>query len=218
MPITNIKGERYGRLLVKKFSHIDKTARWKCKCDCGKVVIRDGAGLRAGYINSCGCLRVENTRKMKTTHGARSNLLDKGQERLYSLWCAVKDRTGNPNNESYERYGGRGIKLYKKWIKDYVSFKLYMENLEGYNANLTGKQITIERIDNNEGYKPGNIRWASPKEQGANKRNNIIVKYKNKNIKLIILAAKLGIANYNRLYERITVFNWPIKKAIKDCE
>ena len=84
---------------------------------------------------------------------------------IYKLWLCIKSRCYNPNNVSYRNYGGRGIEMYSQWVNDYPLFESYIQSLgekpEGY---------TLDRVNNNEGYQPMNLRWASRSEQQKNRR------------------------------------------------
>jgi hypothetical protein len=119
----------------------------------------------------------------KTTHG-------RSRDRVYNIWIKMHDRCKNPNNISYERYGGRGISVCNEW-KIFEKFLVDMgEPPKGY---------SIERIDNNGMYNKENCRWATNAEQSRNKRNNILIEYKNKTLCLAewceILALKYETIN-----------------------
>ena len=99
--------------------------------------------------------------------------------KYYGLWNNIKTRCYNQNNSRYKYYGARGITIYEEWVNDYVEFERYIECLgekpEGY---------SLDRVHNDLGYEPMNLRWASPKQQSENRRelpNSTGLKYATKN-------------------------------------
>lgn len=93
----------------------------------------------------------------KYTHGLTNT-------RLYNIWCNMKERCNNENCVAYENYGGRGIKVCKQWNDSFESFFTWAV-LNGYR-----KHLSIDRINNDEGYKPSNCRWVTQRIQMLNRR------------------------------------------------
>ena len=133
---------------------------WKCKCSCGKTKFISSSALLSGKTRSCGCLVIDNL----TSHGMSNT-------RIYHIWDSIKQRCTNSNSKNYSRYGGRGIKLCDQWL----SFEgFYKDNGESYNKHVEEfgeKNTSIDRIDPNGNYEPGNVRWATNKEQSRNRTN-----------------------------------------------
>ncbi|MET7347444.1 hypothetical protein [Streptomyces mirabilis] len=138
-------GDRYERLVVTEVipRHV------KCLCDCGTehTVHRSDWGKK---VKSCGCLRRESV----TTHGMSDSP-------TYSTWESMIQRCTNPRCKDYADYGGRGITVCQRW-----------RTFENFLADMGVKPEgrSIDRIDNDGSYEPGNCRWATLSEQNSNQR------------------------------------------------
>ena len=157
----NLLNQRFGRLFVTGKIGLDKRSYvlWKCQCDCGEMVVTTSANLSSGKSKSCGCLGAENRLKAVTKHGATKN---NKRTPEYSIWNGIKNRCYRPTSNAYKNYGERGIKLCDRW-HDFANFFADM-------GPKPGKDYSLDRIDPNGNYEPKNCRWATKKEQAANKR------------------------------------------------
>lgn len=214
-----IIGQRFSRLLVSSYGvchlkkHKDKRRKsghsnlskrkWLCNCDCGLNVLIAEESLKSGNTKSCGCLKVETAAKQMTTHGLKSHP-------LYSTWQTMKQRCYNKNTESYGNYGERGIEVYTEWRTCFESYVNYIETNLGCNPS---SGYTLDRIDNNKGYFPGNLQWASKKAQQRNRRSNRILTYKGESKCLAAWAEERGISA-TVILTRLNKLGWSIEKAI----
>lgn len=154
--IVNMEGKKYGRLLVisKEDSTKRGLARWLCKCDCGKKIVVNGSCLRTGNTTSCGCSmnKVNGEAKSRTPE--------------YSCWESMISRCENKNNNAWHNYGGRGIYVHPKWRNSFLDF---LNDV----GRRPSKDYSLDRIDNNGNYEPGNVRWATREQQNKNRRKRI---------------------------------------------
>ena len=169
----SMTGKRFTRLVVLEQAESDKNgnARWHCQCDCGNTTTTSGFTLRNGQAKSCGCLTTEQLVERNTKH-SRAGTAE------YMTWAHMLQRCLNPNNRSYRNYGARGITVCAEWQS---SFEAFFEHI----GPRPSVQYSLDRIDNNKDYCPGNVRWATRREQLTNKRTTRIVEYKGKKMSLI---------------------------------
>jgi hypothetical protein len=208
----DLKNKRFGKLLVLEYVGIRKVGKlklhtsgfWKCKCDCGKIVIVSTS--RFCTAKSCGCLNKERLKNgLRYKHGLT-------ETRFYKIWSGIKTRCLNKNEANYKRYGEKGIKICDRWLK-FENFRddmyeAYLKHVKEFGE----KNTSIDRIDNDGNYELSNCKWSTRKEQNNNKRNNRLIKYKDKILNLAQWARELKI-NEGTLHHRICNNNWNIEKA-----
>jgi hypothetical protein len=203
--IQDLTGRVFGRLTVlgrgadRPTPNGLREIRWRCLCVCGGTTEAIKANLTHGRTQSCGCLRQELLAVGRVTHGM-------GADGRYPIWFAMKDRCLCETDPAYDRYGGRGITVCDRWLNDFPAFCADMgERPAG---------LTIERIDNNGNYEPGNCRWATMKEQSRNRRNNHMITHAGLTLCLAEWAERTAI-NYGTLRSRIARYGWSVERALE---
>lgn len=157
----DMTGQVLGRLTVvrRAGSTKDGKARWDCVCVCGRTLAVEGKSLRTGNTRSCGCLKAEGN---AFRHG-------KCHTPEWVVWCSMRQRCSDPKTKSYVDYGGRGIRVCRRW-SEFLSF------FEDMGKRPAG--CSIDRIDTNGNYTPKNCRWATRKQQNRNTRRNRFLVYR----------------------------------------
>jgi len=201
-PFVDLTGQTFNRLTVIERVENSKPIRWKCICDCGNTTIVETGPIKSGHTKSCGCLHIEICREL----GFRSSTHCMTNTPEYKSWECIKQRCNNPNDHSFNNYGGRGIVLCDKWQNDFVAFYKHV----GPRPSIFH---SIERINNNSNYEPGNVKWASAQEQANNTRRNHVIIIHGWSLNVTQWAKFVGLGN-TTLLQRINAYGWPIAKAI----
>ena len=201
MKLRDLTGMRFGRLLVIARSAERKTgnATWDVVCECGTKRIVRGNHLVGGRTASCGCLHNEITGNINRIHGLSNH-------RTHNIWMKMIARCHKPTDPAWNNYGGRGITVTQKWLD---SFEAFVSDM-----GLAPAGLSIDRIDNDRGYDPGNCRWATAKEQAMNRRSNRIVEWNGRSMTVTELAAFAPV-NEKTLRARLSN-NWPIDRAMTE--
>lgn len=189
-------GRKFCRWTVfSKAEDIGCNRAWRCICDCGEERSVLQFSLLSGGSKSCGCLRKEICRDVCLSRTAHGDAGRGKMTRLRSIWGDMRKRCMNPRTKAFSNYGGRGIKICQGW-DDYRTFKNWALH-NGYQDDLT-----IDRINNNGDYEPGNCRWIPQKLQSRNKRTTQFIAYKGEMKSVQEWAEHIGIG-YKILWARL---------------
>lgn len=179
--LLDLAGERYGALLVVKRSAESSTsssARWIVRCDCGIEKVVSSNSLRKGRTVSCGA----GHHRARHGHDTKS-----GASPTYRTWCAMLKRCHDPKATGYDRYGGRGITVCAQWR----DFAVFLKDM-----GLRPPGMSIDRVNVNGNYEPENCRWATDKQQAANRSTNRQLLVDGCLMNLTDAAAKFGITKF----------------------
>ena len=160
--MSDLTGQKFGRLILIERIVIKHKTNYKCVCDCGNEIITRSFDLKSGHSKSCGCLQIEAGFFNGLNNRVHGHSSGRKRTKEYRAWEGMKDRCLNPNYHAYDRYGGRGIKVCEKWLN---SFENFLDDV-GLAPNI---EYSIDRIDNNGNYEPGNVRWVDDWTQAHNR-------------------------------------------------
>lgn len=148
------RGQQFGRLEVIEIVATKKRRMVRCRCACGGEGLFPPYNLKSGRSRSCGCLRSDVTTRRNTRHGHSGSP-------LYKVWAEMIQRCTNRSHSRWPDYGGRGITVCERWM-DFANFFADMGERPD--------DLSIDRINNDGNYEPGNCRWATHSQQNRNKR------------------------------------------------
>lgn len=187
---TNWVGVVQGRLTIKSDAGKNKhgSRLWLCVCECGTEVVKSSNELHQGLKSCSRACGVSESNRERTRHGMWDT-------KVYRTWASMKDRCTNPRAAHWGRYGGRGITVCAEWAESFEKFYADV-------GEPPTPKHTLDRIDNDRGYEPNNVRWATRKEQSNNLSSNTWVEYDGKRMTWAQWAEHLGI-KYNTLMTRV---------------
>lgn len=198
--IKDITGQKFGMLFVMKFYGLrSRRAYWLCQCNCGNQSVVEGKKLRSGHTKSCGCLKRLNG---PTTHGHSANGRISSE---YSSWVHMIRRCYDSNSDRYRWYGGKGIAVHER----YHDFRNFFTDL----GPKPSAKHSLDRVDNNKGYEPGNLRWATAKQQLRNSSRTIRLIFCGETKPLCDWADILGIKP-GTIRCRIYQYGWSVERAL----
>lgn len=198
-----LSGQRLGRFTVIRFQRdADDRKAWLCRCECGNEKIVRQSALLLGRTRSCGCLQKQVVAELRR----QAKWSDENRFKVRRAWCGIVERCTDPACHAWHNYGGRGITLHPEWLEDFEAFYAYL-------GQAPTPLHTVERINNDGNYVPGNVRWATRTEQCRNKRNNRLLTFRGERRTLMEWSELLGI-DRKTVSCRIDRFGWSIERAL----
>lgn len=196
----NLAGRKFGRWTAIEPVHVGnrRDLQWSCVCECGATRYIASSSLLRGHTKSCGCGKPDAIGLKHTTHGMRKT-------GTYTTWRSIIDRCTQSNHTKWSDYGGRGITVCDRWRR----FENFLEDM-----GTKPESRTIDRIDNDGNYEPGNCRWATRTEQARNTRANRLLTYGGETLTLAEWAERIGVG-YATLRSRLDKYGWTIERAIE---
>lgn len=201
--VEDIRGKKFNRWRCIGYSHKDGVRHfWYFRCKCGTEEVKHAGHIVGGRSTSCGCSHSKNLANRNRTHGLTKN-------KLYVIWKAIHQRCENTNHAQYGDYGGRGIRVCKRWsgtngAKNFIN-----------DMGERPKGCSVERRNNDKGYSPENCYWATKIEQARNKRNNLLITAFGRTQCLAAWSDEIE-AKPGALYYRIVTAKWPTEKALTE--
>lgn len=199
-------GQMYGFLTVISVERVPRNPKGfylccKCKCRCGNETLAAAHNIVSGHTTSCGCFKRELIRIRSTTHGGS---VGRKPSPTYNSWSCMIQRCTNLNNPDFKNYGGRGITVCERWRR-----------FENFLADMGERPpgLTIERINNNGNYEPGNCKWDTRTVQRNNTRRNRILIYNGKSQCTAFWSIETGLPR-QAIYNRVVVYGWTVERAL----
>lgn len=196
-------GDEYGRLTIlrevsAKSSGKQVQRSFECRCECGVVKEYRLYMLRNGNTRSCGCLARDVAGAGMRTHG-----LSHTDE--YGIWQGMLNRCNKSFDSAYSHYGVRGISVCERWSS--------FESFYGDMGPRPSPKHSIDRVNNDGNYEPGNCRWATSKEQARNKRVNYLVEHDGETKCVADWAEQYGVSQFV-LYSRLVKLGWTFDESV----
>lgn len=199
-PPIDLVGFQSGDLRVEQLVYIDGVRKWRCVCACGNGVVLTTDRVKRN--KSCGCGVVTASRQRMTVHGDGKK---ENEDSTHVSWRAMRERCTNPNHEHWDRYGGRGIRVHDPWN----AYETFLRDM-GYKPSPLHQ---LDRIDNNGNYEPGNVRWATRKENGRNRDSNRLLYFRGQLLPLVVWSEQLNL-NADTIRTRLDRLRWTTERAL----
>lgn len=205
----DLLGKKFGKLLVvsQAATLVPKRPRWNCACECGGASTVRQDNLVCGHTRSCGCIGTTvGLQAAAAARGLRSSTVGRRHApptRTRSSWISMLSRCRYRKNKRYARYGGRGVTVCERWLR----FENFLADMGERPADTS-----LDRINNDGNYEPGNCRWATRLEQAANTSKSIFLEHRGRRMPIADWSAMTGISR-RAIYMRVAS-GWSVDEAL----
>lgn len=198
--LIDLTGQAFGLLTVLRRGdnalNAAKTRRWWCACACGAERLISGGDLRRGHTRSCGCGHPS------ANPDSPSNTAE------YRIWRGIINRCENPKVKGFLEYGGRGIRVAPEWRRDFGAFLAHI-------GPRPSRAHSVDRIKTNGDYAPGNVRWATPRQQVNNRRCTPLVHYRGADLPLSEAVRAAGSVVHIECARIRIKWGWGVERALE---
>jgi len=206
----DLTGTTFARLtVIGPTIHVKKKLCAPCICECGQRRTIPVYSLKSGNTKSCGCYNREAVKFRRIKHGHTSGVRGGRGVRPspeYMSWQNARNRCFNKKSDHYQQYGARGITMCEEWATNFEAFFSYM------GPRPVG--MSLDRIDNNGNYEPGNCRWATTEQQRNNTQQCVFYDWNGQRLTLAQISRAVGIPRLV-IYKRIKR-GWPFDRAVSE--
>ena len=204
---STLLGTKSGKLVAismfqKRTSRGQMVDCFKCKCECGGEATPTAANFASGNSSSCGC-KAKAAAVSRALAMAKHNMSHTPEHRA---WSGMIERCFNWKNKDFKNWGGRGITVCDEWRKDFLRFYQYIgpRPAVGY---------SVDRINVDGNYEPGNVKWSTSREQQRNRRNNRLLTINGDTATFKEWCDRHGLKD-DCVRRRIKSYGWSIEKAL----
>jgi len=206
-PTLDLTNQKFGNLTAIKIAKRNNGAFWLCVCDCGNQNIVRASYLRNGQIKSCGCKQKQQALLNLQNRQRRLYWIDTEIRRsLHQMYQNMVRRCYSPENNRYDNYGGRGIRVCDEWIGAQGRERFYRWAI----ANGYEKNLQIDRINVDDDYSEINCRFVNRTAQANNKTNNKVIIWRGESKTMAEWAREFNIS-YAAMQHRVAR-NWPMER------
>jgi hypothetical protein len=197
---------RFGRLIVTSRDPSDRRRpHFICLCDCGQLTSVAASALHRGYTRSCGCLHRERAAELGRQNATHGEARHGRQTPEYRAWGSMIARCYDTRSPSYSDYGGRGVTVCDRW-RD--SFEAFLSDI----GRRPSPHHSVDRLNNDRGYEPGNVRWATKLEQTNNRRTTVFVEFQGERLSVSEIARRVGMSD--AVLRKRLARGWTLERAL----